>query len=298
MRTSKISWKILTKVVILISLCFVFLINANAKQSKSSKSKQKETKANSEFIGYDQCLSCHEDYKESFKETKHMVLFNKSTSPAGCEICHGSGAKHVENPPADIFSFGGKDKDVIQRCLSCHKKTKETKNFNGSLHSKNNVSCIKCHSVHKSKNKSLLIKEQPKLCLSCHKEQNTQLSLPSRHPVKEGKVLCSDCHSPHKSLKQSFKEISVAKSCAKCHPEKPGPYKYPHNPVSENCMTCHQPHGSVNDDLLVARVPTLCISCHTTALDANHKSISGGEMDCVSCHKYIHGSNKNERLFY
>lgn len=298
MNISKISKKnLITKVVIMITLCFVFLINANAKQSKDKKVKQnsKDKPVSTKFIGYKECLNCHNDYEKSFEATKHQILFNENISPNGCENCHGPGGEHLDNPGEKIIKFEDlTNEKASEVCLSCHKKINET--WSDEVKHSEEMSCVGCHNPHKATEK-LLKKETSSLCMDCHKEKKAEISLPSHHPIKEGKINCASCHSPHKSLAESFEDSdSLSQACVNCHTEKKGPFAYEHTPVVESCLTCHKPHGSVNQNLLVNKQPTLCLQCHII-IPVEHEITSATYKTCTSCHMSLHGSNTNEKFF-
>ena len=143
-------------------------------------------------------------------------------------------------------------------------------------------------------------------------------TLPSHHPIIEGKVKCSDCHNPHGGVgPKMLVRDSVNDTCYTCHMEKRGPFVHNHEPVSENCANCHNPHGTVAENLLKARPPFLCQECHTphgpivpqvigqgqtgsiagqppsiTATSAGKAPINFiMARGCTNCHTQVHGTN-------
>ena len=147
---------------------------------------------------------------------------------------------------------------------------------------------------------------QTEVCFTCHKEQRAQINRPSRHPIKEGKVVCSDCHNPHGSVGPTLMvRDSVNDTCYTCHMEKRGPFVRNHPPVLENCAICHNPHGTTTPNLLKVRVPFLCQQCHEptghrgnipsiTNSTTSNSNLAGGLIlarGCVNCHTNIHGTN-------
>jgi len=138
------------------------------------------------------------------------------------------------------------------------------------------------------------------VCFTCHKDKRVEISRPSRHPIREGKVVCSDCHNPHGTAGPALLvRDSVNDTCYQCHMEKRGPFVRPHNPATEDCAICHNPHGTTNAFLLKARIPFLCQQCHEptshrgniasrTATSTGANTLARG---CENCHTNIHGTN-------
>jgi DmsE family decaheme c-type cytochrome len=148
--------------------------------------------------------------------------------------------------------------------------------------------------------------DEPQACYKCHAQIYAKFSMPSHHPLKEGKLVCSDCHDPHGQTQDNLKEPTVNMVCYKCHGDKQGPFAYDHPPVSENCAICHDPHGAVANNLLKQPPPFLCLRCHTGhrkgPAGPNHTNLLGDVgkspalqaafyTDCTQCHSQIHGSN-------
>lgn len=248
---------------------------------------------NKQYAGWEQCGTCHEDENAKVLKTRHKVLFLKGTPDAktGCEACHGPASLHLETPGEEIIKFKEiPAKEANKICLKCH-SSKEAKGWNASRHNKNGLSCVSCHNPHKQTEK-LLKESKVKTCTNCHLEKKGQASMPSRHPVKEGKVVCSGCHNPHGNTKLAGKDMKNA--CVKCHPEKRGPFAYEHRPAAQNCQSCHNPHGTVNQSLLVLKQPVLCLQCHENT-PFFHDISTSQYKKCTSCHQDIHGSNSSKR---
>jgi DmsE family decaheme c-type cytochrome len=129
-------------------------------------------------------------------------------------------------------------------------------------------------------------------CLSCHSEQRAEFSLPSHHPVKEGRIECADCRDPHRPVTEKIK----LETCTKCHLQQRGPHIYEHGAISGNgltdaCLSCHVPHGSPNQRMLKLTNRGLCLQCH-----ADRATHFPGR-NCADCHQAVHGSNTSTLLF-
>jgi len=263
------------------------------------------------------CTRCHDEADNprilSIGKTRHGVQADKRTPT--CTSCHGDSDKHINKPenakerPLPDRVFGKKSTMPVgernQACLTCHQGGKRI-HWSMNAHATNDVSCTSCHQVHVRQDKVRDKVAQAEVCFTCHKEQRAQLSRPSRHPIKEGKVVCSDCHNPHGSAgEKMLARDNVNDTCYQCHAEKRGPFVRSHQPVQEDCSICHNPHGTTNPNLLKQRPPFLCQSCHEPT--SHHSTVpaaglvGGGNPStaqavimargCANCHTNVHGSN-------
>ncbi len=141
---------------------------------------------------------------------------------------------------------------------------------------------------------------QQTVCLECHSEFSTILSLPNVHaPLGEGK--CSACHNPHASKHAGLLEDREAEVCIHCHDEaaKWSTSKTIHKPVSEGkCTACHDPHASREKQLLKFEFKELCASCHSDvkvweSRAAVHDPVRRGQ--CTRCHP-AHASSEPQLL--
>ena len=267
-----------------------------------------------EYMGSEVCKTCHEDIYNNWEKTPHWktTLDTKGgPSHQGCESCHGPGSAHVAGGGdiTKIFRFeNASTKEINDRCLTCHAGGTEHMNAINSVHTKNDVSCISCHSPHHAQTKEfLLVKAQPELCYTCHLAKKAEFAMPFHHRVNEGLIQCSDCHNPHgtvgpKQVRTSSTQDAV---CFKCHTDKQGPFVYEHAAVKvDGCQSCHMVHGGPNPHMLkLSNVNLLCLQCHTTS------SFSGAPgapsfhnqatffQACTLCHIAIHGSNFSSTFF-
>jgi len=309
----------------LAALAFLFAfqgaVHGQAKQ-KTSKSATKATAdkpasqppPDAQYLGSETCKTCHEDIYNGWEKTPHWktTLDTKGgPSHQGCEGCHGPGSAHVEGggDVTKIFTFkDASTKEITERCLTCHAGGSEHMNALNSEHTKNDVSCISCHSPHHAETRQyLLVKAQPELCYSCHLQQEPQFEMPFHHRVNEGLIQCSDCHNVHGS--ELSKQVRMASTqdavCFKCHTDKQGPFVYEHAAVKVNgCVSCHTAHGGPNPHMLkVSNVNLLCLQCHTTSSFSSapgapsfHNQASFFQ-SCVLCHVAAHGSNFSPFFF-
>lgn len=271
------------------------------------------------------CQGCHADRVESYKATKHGQVGNQKGPD--CVTCHGPALEHAKSGGGKgvggIIGFNNKSVPAAKKtetCLACHQGNRHLAFWESGSHSKNDVACSDCHSLHTRPGPGATIalkKPNPTIapvqtterqleyetCTGCHKQIRAQLIKTSHHPIIEGKVSCSSCHNPHGALSKSMINAeSVTQLCTTCHAEKRGPFVWGHPPAQENCLTCHQSHGSNHPRLLVEKTHNLCQDCHDasrhpgTIYDAtgswlgtkNTRLIARG---CVNCHNQVHGSN-------
>jgi DmsE family decaheme c-type cytochrome len=292
--------------------------NSNKKQDKQGPKYERPTDP-SLYVGSETCKTCHQDMpsKDFFKNyegSPHFVTTldtKKGPEWQGCEACHGPGKAHVDGggDKSKIFTFkNASAREINARCLDCHSGGPQHMNAINSEHSKNDVSCISCHSPHHAKEAEfLLVKSQPELCYTCHLQQKAQFEMPFHHRVNEGLVQCSDCHNVHGTVgpKQVRTSSSQDAVCFKCHTDKQGPFVYEHAPVKvDGCQSCHLTHGGPNPHMLkLSNVNLLCLQCHTTSsfssapgMPSFHNQASLFQ-SCVLCHNQIHGSNFDATFF-
>ena len=275
------------------------------------------------FVGSNICKGCHADVWMNFYKNPHFKSVASGTEPpekTGCEGCHGPGQAHLD-------AVGGKTtiprafslmspKQVMNTCLECHSKDLSKANIQRSDHTRNDVVCTNCHSIHHSTTpKYLLARQQNLLCYGCHATVQAQFNMPSRHRVNEGFMQCSDCHNPHGSFAATWRMaqtprmvervLGAESPCIRCHVEKRGPWVFEHPPVRvEGCEICHIPHGSMNNKLLRRPVVVaVCLECHNGAdnfgtrnngvpiQSSRHNMLDPKFQKCTTCHVAIHGSN-------
>ena len=231
------------------------------------------------YIGSRECEQCHGQIYRDFATADHARLIAAGTNSlnAGCESCHGPASLHAESggevkPPYSFAS--GRPPAVSFGAREALSHARETEN----------------------------------LCFQCHVDVRGQFSLPSHHPVTEGKLTCTVCHSPHKGSSHiggGTAILSENESCLRCHVAQRGPFVFEHEALREGCTSCHKPHGSVNDKLLVVRDANACLKCHFQQASGGRLLIGGsdhtlrvqqGTCWTAGCHEAVHGSRVSSSL--
>ncbi|HWR51904.1 MAG TPA: DmsE family decaheme c-type cytochrome [Bryobacteraceae bacterium] len=278
------------------------------------------------YAGSEVCRKCHLNVWNGFFRNPHFksLAAPEPAKDAGCEGCHGPGARHVAamGGKATIIAFSELSKTAaMAKCLACHVRDEGKSHIRRSSHTLANVVCTDCHSIHRSPvPRNLLARQQRDLCYACHANVRAQFSMPSKHRVNEGLMQCTDCHNPHGASPPSWRmglrprmveqASGPEEACIKCHSDKRGPFVFEHAAVRvDGCETCHTPHGSTNAKLLRRPVTfTLCLECHSgagnfgrqsdgiTLTPVFHNMTDPQFQYCTSCHVRIHGSNADPRF--
>ncbi|HEY7096526.1 MAG TPA: hypothetical protein VH437_07375 [Terriglobales bacterium] len=108
------------------------------------------------FVGSEKCRACHDEEYASIAGSPHKKLLEASQpEKQGCEACHGPGQAHMDGngDASKIFRFtGARTLTVRARCGTCHK------DLSDATHSRQQDSCLSCHSAHHAQEKELLLK--------------------------------------------------------------------------------------------------------------------------------------------
>jgi predicted CXXCH cytochrome family protein len=231
------------------------------------------------YIGSKECEQCHDQIYRDFQTADHARLVAQGTNglSAGCESCHGPGSLHSDSggevkPPFSFTSGRPPANSYGARLPVAPARSVET------------------------------------ACFQCHSDVRAKFSLPTHHPVPEGKMSCIDCHSPHKGsifVGGGTSLMSENESCLRCHPAQRGPYVFEHEALREGCTTCHTAHGSVNAKMLTERDSNLCFKCHFQQISGTQLLIGGSDHSrrvqqgtcwTAGCHEAVHGSRVSSSL--
>ena len=227
-----------------------------------------------EFVGSEECATCHEAITRDFKTATHARLKAQGDNAKnmGCESCHGPGSLHVQ-------SGGERTKIVNPRrspatCFQCHTEVRaafQLPHHHPVLEGK--VSCADCHNPHRG---------------DAVKGGGTNVP----QSVKGGGTML----------------MGHNETCFQCHTAQRGPFVFEHEAVREGCISCHSPHGSVNQRMLTQRNASLCLKCHFQQQTSDGKIFIGdsdhstrlpqGTCWSAGCHEAIHGSQVNGHLRY
>lgn len=231
------------------------------------------------YIGSKECEQCHEQLYRDFQTADHAKLIAQGPNAlsAGCESCHGPCSLHSDSggevkPPNSFASGRPAGESYGARAAAPVARAVET------------------------------------VCFQCHSDVRAKFSLPSHHPVPEGKMSCTDCHPPHKGSVYFGGGTALAsenESCFRCHASQRGPYAFEHEATREGCTICHTAHGSVNAKMLTERDANLCLKCHFQQASAGRLLIGGsdhtlrvqqGTCWTAGCHEAVHGSRVSPSL--
>jgi len=221
------------------------------------------------------CAMCHSDYVKQFLAHSPMARKADPNSPMAlggkgyvCEVCHGPSHNHVNNvkngkrPPPPV-AFGMK-KAV------------------GSMHWK----------VRPGQS-ATPVKQQNKVCLTCHTDANHIHWAGSPHQFNN--VSCASCHNVM-GVDKTQKKATVAQVCFQCHKDiQADAHKTESHPILQGevtCTNCHNPHGGNGGphQLRHMTINQTCTSCHADKRGPflyEHPPVAE---KCTTCHN-PHGTS-------
>lgn len=209
-----------------------------------------------------------------------------STSNVACLSCHAEAYTPVQLPSGESL--------FIQI---------DVNNFANSVHDRNQVTCVQCHSYitgfpHPLKTANTLHEyqlERDVACVECHELQSTQTK-DSMHGqlLDQGNTnapTCSNCHDPHsQSYMDELTSVQHSEVCANCHNGIYQEYaKSVHGEamINENnqdvpgCIDCHGVHTISDTSTAEFRNSSvyMCADCHTNAAIMDKYGLSTQVLD-------------------
>ena len=163
------------------------------------------------------CFFCH----SSGANNAQRLQFEKMLPGVNCEVCHGSGEKHVaamkagEKAGAGIKQLGQLDGDDIAQnvCGKCHRSVDDViempnraglnnvrfqpyRIFHSRCYSADRrIGCTACHDPHGDAESNATFYDSK--CLACHTTKTEKATAErSARACPTGKNKCSDCHMP------------------------------------------------------------------------------------------------------
>ena len=250
------------------------------------------------YVGSETCMKCHSSTCASWTESAHSLSdidWKQSPSLRGCESCHGPGGNHWGRKAGiGVFAMAStSEADAVW--LVCHKDETFVPDYQHSTHSKTNVGCVDCHSLHGETHKHNLRASINEVCLACHQSQKVDFAKFSHHPLDNSDprtgLNCVECHNPHGGEGRSMLVAQQDELCFVCHSDKQGPFIYQHAGyeagLGQGCSSCHDSHGSSSPSLLKISGRGLCLQCHSDRVTHFPTQTCWS----TGCHSDHHGSN-------
>ncbi len=176
--------------------------------------------------------------------------------------------------------------------------------FPTRYHSSN---CSTCHLKEDDKTIPQLKSSASKLCLTCHFEEQAQMTDSFVHPLFASGQ-CLGCHKIHTPLHEHLLKEDPQTLCVSCHiKERRAIIEDAHRLLNDNsasCLKCHSNHSSGNVSLLRKDPVALCLGCHYLGESIQNHPVGdnyidpkkGGILTCTSsCHE-PHGSEYESML--
>lgn len=145
-----------------------------------------------------QCVSCHQDVRAQFHMTSHHPVIEGGATCVGCHNPHSSASLSLQSR--------------TEQCTDCHQRVRGP-----YVHEHPAVveDCSTCHNPHGSPNRSLLVMDEPMLCLTCHSFANNRHGLTGSNALTDAALFqpvpgsafrqCTSCHAQvHGSAQDQF----------------------------------------------------------------------------------------------
>ena len=204
------------------------------------------------------CTACHDPHASTDKSLLRSNQ-HKPFASGNCARCH----KDLKR--GGTFAL---DRPVGDLCLGCHRAVAPGCKAPFPHIMNTDESCASCHNPHASNEPDLLLRDQVKLCMECHFNEEKDGDK-SRFITHDG-MECVKCHRPHGADNPRLLVRTDSELCAGCH-EQAHKATHPVGPEvidprtgqAVTCMSCHQLHGAdfpfylpLNPDM------ELCLQCH------------------------------------
>ncbi len=263
----------------------------------------------------------------------HAAVDKMAYDPENCLGCHGNkislehfaGSPHGKNgctschlQSADLKKhMTGNTKLEKVNCSRCHGN--EAKEFTNSVHAKNGLTCVSCHSdIHVLSSKKGDKKAATQACIKCHDNQKEHLNSVHGVALMKGNPdapSCADCHGLH-----NIKKIQPASTiegrmfhvdaCIKCHSDEKMMHR---NNVNHHAVETYlESYHGKGYRLGMLEKAAGCSDCHTAhkvhKKDHPESSIhpDNAAKTCAQCHPkatalfaqfYSHGSHHDRENY-
>lgn len=220
------------------------------------------------------CALCHADYTKNFLAHNPMAREANPGTPMAvggkglvCEVCHGPSWSHVNHVvngkrPLPPVTFGYQMLGVLQWKV-------------------------------RPGQDSTPVKDQNKVCLTCHTDSNHIHWAGSPHQFNG--ISCASCHNVM-GVDKTLSKRTVAQVCFQCHKDiQADAHKFESHPILEGevtCTNCHNPHGGNGGpyQLRYMSINQTCFSCHADKRGPFLYEHPPVEQKCTTCHN-PHGTS-------
>lgn len=277
-------------------------VTGNLNPSRADDPKPDEPQAT--YVGMKMCVVCHAKAAEPWLAGAHGKALSDPALPEGmlgCEACHGPGSRHVGSTGKQPMPETCRDPNAAESvCAKCHLRGEGStapaawpnlnlRNWQRTLHARNNTSCVACHKIH-GPNARALAQPAGDLCLSCHKTViNPEAGGYTHAPVAKGQCLL--CHTPHGGAARHNLIDEVGTSCLSCHPidDKLRAAHGKYAVDQADCTSCHNPHSFDQARKLLRKTEHApfrkCEICHVASEGTVKPALLKPQKElCLGCH--------------